>query len=283
MAGMRIVSPDYFRVMRIPLKAGRVFDVHDNDVSPEVVLVNEQAARRYWPGQDPIGQTIHLGVRLASGTRSDNKTIVGVVGDVKYNGLDEDAPPEVYVPYAQQQVDTFTIAVRTTGDPMVFAPAARARVASLDAELPIAHVQPIETLIGSSVAERRFIMLLLACFAAVAILLASIGIYGVLAFIVSQRTQEIGVRLAIGAAPADVVRLIVREGAVVAGAGLACGIVAALGASRALATLLFGVTSTDPVTFAAVSAGLAGVALVASYLAARRAASVDPMIALRTD
>jgi putative ABC transport system permease protein len=153
----------------------------------------------------------------------------------------------------------------------------------VDPELPIAHVQSVDTLIGSSVAERRFIMLLLACFAAVAILLASIGIYGVLTFIVSQRTQEIGVRLAVGAAPADVVRLIVREGAVVAGAGLVCGVIGALGASRALATLLFGVTSTDPVTFAAVSAALAGVALAASYVAARRAAAVDPMIALRGD
>jgi putative ABC transport system permease protein len=282
-AGMRVVSPDYFRVLRIPLVGGRAFDGHDTDAAPEVAIVNEQAVRRYWPGQDPIGQTIHVGVRLASGTRSDRKTIVGIVGNVKYGGLDEETPAEIYLPYAQQQVDTFTIAVRTTGDPLAFAPSARAQVAALDPDLPIAHVQAMDTLIGASVAERRFLMLLLACFAAAAIALATIGLYGVLVYIVSTRTQEIGVRLAIGASPGDVVRLIVREGATVAAAGLAAGTLGAIGAARAMATLLFGVAPTDPATFAAVAAGLGAVALAASYLAARRAGGVDPMIALRGD
>jgi putative ABC transport system permease protein len=180
-------------------------------------------------------------------------------------------------------VDAFTIAVRTAGDPMAFAPTLRRDVAAIDRELPVANVAPMTAVIGASVAERRFTMLLLASFAAVAVLLAAIGVYGVLAYLVSQRTQEIGVRLAIGAAPADVIRLFVREGAALTLVGVVCGVIGALAATRALSTLLFGVTTTDPITFVAVAGALAAVALTASYIPARRAAGVDPMIALRTD
>ncbi|MGH9144731.1 MAG: ABC transporter permease, partial [Vicinamibacterales bacterium] len=281
-AGMRIVTPDYFSTMKIPLRSGRLFDAHDDDHAPEVVAINEEAARRYWPGTSPIGQQLHLGVRLAE-ARSGMKTIVAIVGDVKVSGLDATAAPEVYVPYAQHQVDSLTIAVRTAGDPMAFLPIARADVTALDRDLPIAGVRTMDEVIGRSIAERRFTMLLLAAFAGVAVLLAAIGVYGVLAYLVSQRTQEIGVRLAIGATPRDVVRLFVREGAGLTLVGVACGLAGAVAATRALSTLLFGVTTTDPITFSAVAGTLALVALLASYLPARRAARVDPMSALRAD
>ena len=282
-AGMRIVTPDYFSTMKIPLRRGRVFDVRDDENAPEVVAINEEAARRYWPGVDPIGQQLRLGVRLAD-ARSGMKTIVGIVGDVKFSGLDAiAAAPEVYLPYAQHQVDSLTIAVRTAGDPLAFVPAARADLASLDRDLPMAAVRTMDQVIGRSIAERRFTMLLLATFAAVAVLLAAIGVYGVLAYLVSQRTQEIGVRLAIGATPADVARLFVREGAGLTLIGVLCGLAGAVAATRALSTLLFGVTTTDPLTFAAVAGVLALVALLASYVPARRAARVDPMAALRAE
>jgi len=282
-AGMRVVTPDYFKTMRIPLVAGRLFDAHDSETSPEVVLINQRTARRYFPDEDPIGQQIRVGVRLARDARSDNKTIVGVVGDVKYGSLDAATPPEVYLPYAQQAVDEFTIAVRTAGDPLTLAPALRRNVAAIDRELPMADIAPMTAVIGASVAERRFTMLLLTAFAVVAVALAAIGIYGVLAYVVGQRTQEIGVRLAIGATPANVVTLFVREGAALTLAGVVCGLAGALALTRALSTLLFGVTTTDPATFAAVAGALALVALVASYVPARRAARVDPMTALRND
>jgi putative ABC transport system permease protein len=281
-AGMRIVTPDYFQTLKIPLKRGRLFDARDDENGPEVVAINEEAARRYWPGADPIGQQLRLGVRLAE-ARSGMKTIVAVVGDVKSRSLDGTVAPEVYVPYAQHQVDSLTIAVRTTGDPLAFVPAARADLASLDRDLPMAGVRTMDEVIGRSIAERRFTMLLLATFAAVAVLLAAIGVYGVLAYLVSQRTQEIGVRLAIGATPADVARLFVREGAGLTLIGVACGLAGAVAVTRTLSTLLFGVTTTDPLTFALVAALLALVALLASYVPARRAARVDPMTALRTD
>ncbi len=211
------------------------------------------------------------------------KTIVAVVGDVKGSSLDATAAPEVYVPYAQHQVDSLTIVVRTAGDPMAFVPMARADIASLDRDLPLAGVRTMDEVIGRSIAERRFTMLLLVSFAAVAVVLAAIGVYGVLAYLVSQRTQEIGVRLAIGATPGDVVRLFVREGAALTMVGVAGGLAGALVVTRALSTLLFGVTTTDPLTFAAVAGTLAIVALLACYLPARRAGRVDPMTALRTD
>ena len=281
--GMRVITPDYFKALRIPLRAGRIFEARDDASSPEVAIINEEAARRHWPGKDPIGQQLHLGVRLAPGVRSGMKTIVGVVGNVRYFGLDLSSPAEVYLPHAQHPVDALSMVVRTETDPLAFAPTARADLAALDRELPIAGLRSMEQVVGRSIEERRFTMLLLASFATVAVLLAAIGVYGVLAYLVSQRTQEIGVRLAIGAAPEDVVRLFLREGVTLAASGLAAGLIGALAAGRALNALLFGVTSTDPVTYVAVAGALGLAALAASYAPARRAARVDPMTALRAD
>ncbi|HEX7138152.1 MAG TPA: ADOP family duplicated permease, partial [Vicinamibacterales bacterium] len=282
-AGMRVVTRGYFSTLKIPLRSGRLFDARDNAGSAEVVMINEEAARRYWPDSNPIGQQIKVGVRLVSGIPSGQKTIVGVVGDVKYGGLDLAAPPEVYLPYAQQPVDSLTIAIRTRGDPASIVPTARAELASLDRDLPIADIKPMEALIGRSIAERRFTMLLLAAFAAVALTLAAIGVYGVLAYVVSQRTREIGLRMAIGATASDVVQLFVREGVLLAFVGLLAGLVAAAAASRVLASMLFDVGSADPLTFVAATGVLVVAAFVASYLPARRAAHVDPMEALRAE
>jgi putative ABC transport system permease protein len=282
-AGMRIITPDYFKTMTIPLRAGREFDAHDDATGPEVVIINEQAARRFWPGQNPIGQEIRLGVSLYRGARSGQKTIVGIIGDVKYGSLDAPSPAEVYLPYKQHPVGDLTIAVRTVGDPLGFVPTARADLAAVDRELPLADIHPMTAVVGRSIAERRFTMLLLTSFAGVAVLLAAIGIYGLLAYVVTQRTGEIGVRLAMGATPKDVARLFVREGAALTLVGVVAGLAGALAAAKALTTMLFGVTATDPATFIVVAGVLMAVALVASYLPARRAARVDPMSALRTD
>jgi putative ABC transport system permease protein len=281
--GMRVVTGDYFRTLKIPLRSGRTFDAHDDGAGMEVAIINEEAARRYWPGQDPIGQQLHLGARLANGVRSGMKTIVGVVGDVKYEALDASAPPEVYLPHAQHPVDNITIAVRAKGDPLAIVGDARAALAMIDREMPIAAVRTMDEVVGRSIAERRFTMLLLGAFAAVAVLLAAIGVYGVLAYLVSLRTQEIGVRLAIGASPRDVARLFLREGVTLVAIGLAVGLAGAIAAVQALRTLLFGVAPSDPLTFAAVVVALGLSGLCASYLPARRAARVDPMEALRTD
>src|SRR5262245_24706088 len=282
-AGLRVASPDYFSTLKIPLRAGRLFDARDDGAGAEVALINEETARRFWPNQNPVGQQIRVAVRLVSGVRGGAKTIVGVVGDVKFRGLDLTAPPEIYLPYAQHPVDTLTIAVRASGDPLTLAPTARGGLAAIDRELAIDAIHTMDDLVGRSIAERRFTMVLLATFATVAVLLAAVGVYGVLAYLVTQRTQEIGVRLAMGAAPGDVVRLFVREGAAVSVIGVALGLGGAVAAARALTSLVFGVTTTDPLTFAGVAAALALVALVASYVTARRAALVDPMTALRTD
>jgi putative ABC transport system permease protein len=280
--GMRIVTPGYFKALKIPLRSGRLLDPHDDAIGQEVVVINEEAARRYWPGINPIGQQLHLGVRLAE-ARSGQKTIVGVVGDVKFTGLDGNVQPEVYLPHKQHAVDNLTVVVRTAGEPAAFVGTARADLASLDREMPIAAVRTMDEVVGRSITQRRFMMVLLAAFAMIAVLLAAIGVYGVLAYLVSQRTQEIGLRLAIGATPEDVVRLFLREGVTLTLVGLFAGLAGAFAAGRALTTLLFGVTATDPITYVVVAGALGLAALGASYVPARRAATLDPMSALRTD
>ncbi len=282
-ASMRIVSADYFKAMRIPIRSGRLLDRRDTSTAPEVALINERAAQRFFAGVNPIGQQIRVSAQVARSAHNGPKTIVGVVGNVKYRGLDEETPAEIYLPYDQYQVDAFTVAVRTSADPMAIVPSLRRDVAALDPLLPLANMRSLASLVDASVVERRFTMLVFLAFAVVAATLSAIGIYGVLAYLVTQRTKEIGVRLAIGASPSGVVWLFVREGLILTTVGLTAGLVGALAAGQWIRALLFGVTPADPTTFAGVGCALALAAMLATYVPARRAASVDPTDALRAD
>ena len=282
-ASMRIVSPEYFATMRIPIRAGRSFDRRDTATSPEVVLVNERAAQRFFQGQNPIGRQVRLGAELARDARNGPKTIVGVVGNIKYRGLDEDVPAEIYLPYEQHAVDAFTVAVRTSTDRLASLATLRHDVAAIDPLLPLANFKSLAALVDASLAERRLIMLVLVAFAAIAVTLAVIGVYGVLAYLVAQRRREIGVRLAVGASPGDVVWLFVREGAALTLVGLGAGVAGALAAGQWISAMLFGVTPADPVTLGMVVGALAASAACATYIPARRAAAVDPSEALRAE
>lgn len=282
-ASLRIVSPEYFQMLKIPVREGRSFDSRDTPTSPEVAVINERTARRFFPGQNPVGQQIRVSAQLARDARNEPKTIVGIVGDIKYGGLDEDTPAEIYLPYEQHPVDAFTVAVRTSGDRIVSMASLRHDVAGLDPLLPLANVKGLAALVDASLAERRFTTLVILVFAAIAVVLSVIGVYGVLAYLVAQRGREIGLRLAIGASPSDIVWLFVREGAALTVVGLGAGLVCALAAGRLISGLLFGVTPADPVTLASVVCALAAAAACAMYVPARRAAAVDPNEALKAE
>jgi predicted permease len=282
-ASLRIVSPDYFETLNIPIRAGRPFDRRDTASSLEVVLINERAAQQFFSGQNPVGQQIRVSAQLARDTRRGPKTIVGVVGNIKYGGLEKDTPAEIYLPYEQHPVDAFTIAVRTSTDRVVSIAMLRHDVSALDPLLPLANVKSLAALVDASLAERRFTMFVFLVFAVIAVALAIIGVYGVLAYLVGQRTREIGLRLAVGASPADVVWLFVREGAMLTVIGLAAGLGGAIVASQWISALLFGVTPADPVTLGIVVCALAGAAACATYVPARTASRVDPGDALRAE
>jgi putative ABC transport system permease protein len=282
-ASLRTVSPDYFRTMRIPLRAGRAFDRRDTAAAPDVVVINERAAERYFAGIDPIGKQIRVSAQLAREGRTGPKTVIGIVGNIKYRGLEEETPAELYLPYDQHRVDALTVAVRTTADPLMIVPSLRRDVAALDPLLPLANIKPLAALVDASIVGRRFTMLLFLSFAVVAAALAAIGVYSVLAYLVGQRTKEIGLRLAVGASPSSVVWLFVREGLVLTAAGLTAGVAGALAAGTWIRSLLFGVAPADPATFAGVAAALTVAAALAVYVPARRAANADPTAALRSD
>ena len=271
------VTPRYLETMRIPLRRGRGITSADRAGSRQVALINEEFAARIWSGEDPIGKFVQMG-----GPDGFWWEIVGVIGNVQQMGLDQPLQLQIYVPEAQWQwADDLTLAVRTEGDPMAHAAAVRQAVQSVSGNIRVTRVAPMETVIGATVGERRFTMLLLAMFAAAGLALAAIGLYGVMAHAVTQRTNEIGLRLALGALPGDVLRLVLRQGMALAVAGLALGLAGAIALGRFVAQLLYEVQPYDPVTLATVAAVLAVVALFACYLPARRAAHVDPLVALR--
>jgi putative ABC transport system permease protein len=270
------VSPDYFKAMGIPLLRGRVFTERDVVGAPRVALINETMAKQFFPDEDPIGK--HISV--TNGPEAFRE-IVGIVGDVKHNGLDHETPAQTYMSFAQEPSNNMTLVLRSDADPAVMSAAIRNEVSRIDKNQPVSAIRPLTEILADSVAQQRFSMLLLGIFAAVALILAAVGLYGVMSYSVTQRTHEIGVRMALGASSSDVLRLVVGQGLKMALIGIVIGLTVAFALTRLMESLLFGVTATDPITFSAISLMLAGVAFVASYVPARRAMKVDPMVALR--
>jgi putative ABC transport system permease protein len=271
-------SSDYFTTMGIPLIRGRYFEERDSANAPGVAILDETMARKYWPDEDPIGKRLTFeGGRDAPIYRE----IVGIVGHVKHRGLEGESRVQYYIPFQQRPQASAYLVVRTSGEPTVVAPSVRATVLSTDRELPVFRVKTLETYVAESMAQRRFAMYLFLVFAGIALVLAAVGLYGVMAYSVSQRTHEIGVRMALGARGQDVVGMIVRQGLALSGIGLVAGLGAAFGLTRLLAALLFSVNVRDLSVFLLISLILSIVAVLASVIPARRATRVDPLIALR--
>jgi predicted permease len=286
MAYWQAAGPRYFETMRIPVLQGRGLEARDRIGGPGVAVINRTLARQVWPEGDAVGQRILMG---GGATDSVWRTIVGVVGDVRHRGLDAEPRPEIYLPHAQFPAGTGTplrnlrIALRTEGDPAALVAPLRAALAELDPDIPLTEVQTMEEAMGAWAAERRLTMLLVAGFALLALTLGAVGVYGVMAHLVAQRTKEIGIRIALGAIPREILGLVLSQGAWLAGLGIAAGLLGALGATRLLAGLLYGVAPTDAVTFVATAVALAAVAVVASLLPAVRAVRTDPVDALRSE
>ena len=276
----RLVSQSYLQAMGIPLVRGRYLDARDAAGSEDAVLVNEAAARRFWPGEDPLGRRISFSFGEPRWLR-----IVGVVGDVKHRGLDADSNPEAYLSYLQSsfasQARTMMLVVRGEGELATLAGAVRGALAAADPEQPAPSVRPMAELIADSVAPRRLNLWLLAAFAVVALALTAEGLYGVMAYLVLQRTREIGVRMALGASRGHVLALVLRQLGSMALAGIALGVVLALGLSRFVAAQVFGIAPTEPAVYLATSGLLLAVALLAVLIPVLRAVRVDPLVALR--
>jgi putative ABC transport system permease protein len=283
-------TPDYFRALGVPLLRGRFFTESDGAQSPLVVILNDTMARRYWPGEDPIGRRVVLGsrerqgrVRAGSGNEPDWMQVVGVVGDMRGRALDAEPRPELYLPYWQWPWYEVDLVVRTSGDPAAAAAALRREARQLDRDALITEVRMMEEILDGSVAQPRFRAWLLGAFAGAALLLAAIGIYGVTAYSTRQRTREIGIRMALGALPASVLRMVVLEAVRLAALGAAIGLAGSVAAGRLLSALLYGVSATSWPTFTAVALLLAAIAVGAAFMPARRAAQVDPLAALRQE
>jgi putative ABC transport system permease protein len=279
---VRVMTHRYLEAMGVPLLKGRLFNETDAADTTGRIVINETMARKHWPGEDPIGKR----VRINWGSPAVEDEIIGVVGDVKHYGLDTPASavrPMIYWPYARYPYGTMTVAIKTAGDPTSLVNTLGGVLRRLDPDLALAGVRTMEDVVSSSVAERRLTMLLLTILAGAALVLAAVGIYGVIAYSVTQRTQEIGIRMALGAQRADVLRMVVRQALLMVAAGIAAGAAGALLLTRLMEGLLFDVTPTDPVTFALVSTVLIGVAVVASGVPGLRATRVDPVIALRAE
>jgi putative ABC transport system permease protein len=275
------ISPNFFATLGVPILRGRDFSIQDNDQAPRAIIISDSMARRLWPDADPIGKRISTS-RDQKGNRVWDQ-VVGVVGDVKYRTLirDQNKDPDIYLPLFQNPERALALAVRTQSDASGLVSAIRGEVQSLDPNLPLFNIATMQERMKSDTARDRFSTLLLGVFASVAMILAVVGIYGVMAYSVTQRAHEIGIRMALGASRADVLRLVVGEGMALVGAGVGLGLMGAFLATRVLASQLYSVSATDPVTFSIVSLILTGVALGASYVPARRATKVDPGVALR--
>ncbi|HZS07512.1 MAG TPA: ABC transporter permease [Blastocatellia bacterium] len=274
-AEFRSISPDYFKAIGIPVLRGRAFSERDNESgAPPVVMINETLAKRFFAGEDPIGRQLIVG-------DGKPKDIVGVAGDAKQWNLALPPDPEIYFPFAQSPYSEISLVVRTGGDPASLGEAVRRALQEVNRDAPVFRMQTMNQLLDSSTAQQRFNAILMTLFAAVALLMAAIGLYGVISYSVTQRTHEIGIRMALGARAPDVLRMVVRQGMVLSLTGVTLGLVASFALTRLLSTLLFGVSTTDPLTFAGAALVLAAIALLACFIPARRATKVDPMVALR--
>ncbi|HEX5835667.1 MAG TPA: ABC transporter permease [Pyrinomonadaceae bacterium] len=280
-AVFRVVNPDYFRAMEIPLQRGRVFDTRDVADSTPVFVVNRRLAEQFWPGEDPSGKRVKVGPPDSPNAWG---TVVGVVGDVRQTGLYGEQLAELYVPYAQERRSWMSprdLVVRTRGDAGLLAGAVREAVWAVDKDQPVSNIRTMDQVLAATVSRERFQMLLLTLFATLALVLACVGLYGVISYAVAQRTHEIGVRMALGAQARDVLSLVIRQGMVLTFAGLLLGVLGGLAVTRVMTDLLFGVTATDAVTFITAGGLLLVVSFLACYVPARRATKVDPLIALR--
>ncbi|MPY89115.1 MAG: FtsX-like permease family protein [Luteitalea sp.] len=275
------VSTNFFKAIGTPLRRGRFFSIGDGPDAPPVAIINEAMARRSWPGHDPVGRRFKLGPR-----DSDEPwyTVVGVVADMRLQGQEREPVPQIFVSLAQTPPQSADLVIRTSSDnPLAMSGALRAAVRRVEKHAPIYGVAPLEERLGSYLAQRRFQTWLLTGFSLVALLMAAVGIYGLIQYSIATRTQEIGLRMAIGAQAGDIFRMIIREGLMLSLTGLALGLVGAWWLGRAGSSLLFGVTATDPLTFMTVSVLLTAVATAACYFPARRAMTVDPIVALRQE
>jgi putative ABC transport system permease protein len=283
----RAATPEYFQAMRIPLVRGRLLSDADEASAPLVALVDTSFAQRFWPHGDAIGQ--HVAIDTVPDVKPAAprwRTIVGVVGHVKHYSLDVEGREQIYFPHAQPLYGILaprdmTLAVRTSLDPVSVTSAIREQIFAIDKDLPLYNIATMDQLVSNSVAQPRLNLSLLVAFAVLALALAAVGVYGVMAYAVTRRTQEFGIRMALGASPADVLKQVFLEGGRLAALGLAFGLIAALALTRLMASLLFGVKPGDPVTLGVAAALLAFVALAACYIPARRATRVDPLVALR--
>jgi predicted permease len=279
---VRVATPGYFSAIGIPLKRGRWFTDDDRDGTPRVTLLTESAAQKYFPNEDPIGKTINLGWGRGAGKGRAGGAVVGIIGDVKEAGLNEPEAPEIYLPYRQWPITSMSVVMKTTTSPESLAGAVQQEVHAIDPNLPVSNIGSLEKIISESISQPRFYMLLLSIFASVALLLAAIGIFGVLSYAVSQRTREIGIRMALGARPRTIFRDVLVQGGWLVAAGSVLGLAGGAALSRWIRGLLFQVSPADPLTLAAAALGLAVVALLATLIPARRATRVNPVIALRT-
>jgi putative ABC transport system permease protein len=278
-AGIHWVTPKLMAALRIPLLRGRLFDSRDHAGAPRALLINETAARRFWPDADPIGKMVWI---PEEGLTSDRFQVVGVIGDVRFGTVETPPAPEFFVSYYQAPLTwRMLFVLRTRDDPMAVAPAAIRTLHEWAPGFPIYQVQPLTNFVSASVAYARVSALLLGMFAVLALALATIGVYGVISFAAAQRTREIGVRVALGATRADVVRLVVGQGVMLVAVGSTIGVVVALAATRALRSVLFGIEPGDPATLAGMVAVLAGTVLLACWIPARRAAGTPAIEALR--
>jgi putative ABC transport system permease protein len=272
--------------MGIPLLQGRELNERDNQDAPGVVVINQAMAGRFWPNEDPVGKRINSSARNIGPLgkvipKSLEFEIVGIIGNEKNSGLNAMAEPAMYFSHTQFTYRSMNVVLRTASTPMSVAAAARNEVWTIDSDLPISNLKAMEQILGDSIAQPRFSTLLLGIFAALALVLAAVGIYGVMSYSIALRTREIGIRMALGAKENDVLSMVLRQGLKLASLGIAFGLIGAFAISRVMTSLLYGVSATDPITYITVSLILAGVALVACFVPARRATRVDPMVALR--